>query len=95
MEATWFMWERVQHTHLRLEGAVERREEVRARGERQDPPLHQGALRVLVLEENVFLQHLHGEQTLAASLLRQQHLSAGKQTEGEKQSGDKHLARVL
>lgn len=60
--------------HLSLEGAVERCEEVRARGKSQDPPLHQGALRVLVLEENVFLQHFDGEQPLAASLLCQQHL---------------------
>lgn len=62
------------YTHLSLEGAIERCEEVWARGESQDPPLHQGALCVFVLEENVFLQHLHRKQTLAASLLRKQHL---------------------
>lgn len=62
------------HTHLSLEGAVERCEEVRAGGQRQDSPLHQGALCVFVLEENVFLQYFHRKETLAASLLRQQHL---------------------
>ncbi|TNN81076.1 hypothetical protein EYF80_008732 [Liparis tanakae] len=40
------------------------------------------ALGVLVLEENVFLQHFDGEQTLAASLLRQQHLSGDGERRG-------------
>lgn len=62
------------YTHLSLEGTVEGCEEVRPRGERQHPLLYQGALRVLVLEENVFFQHFDGEQALAASLLCQQHL---------------------
>lgn len=61
-------------THLGLEGAVEGGEEVRAGGERQHPLLHHGALRVLVLEEDVLLQHLDGKEALAASLLGQQHL---------------------
>ena len=66
-------------THLSLEGAVEGCEEVRARGERQDPPLHQSALGVLVLEENVFFQDLNCKQTLAASLLCQQHLCSNRE----------------
>lgn len=47
---------------------------MRAGGERQHPLLHHGALRVLVLEEDVLLQHLDGKEALAASLLGQQHL---------------------
>lgn len=62
------------HTHLSLEGTVERCEEVRTRGQGQHPLLHHGALRVLVLEEDVFLQHFYCKQPLAASLFCQQHL---------------------
>ena len=58
-------------SHLGLEGAVECGEEVRSAGERQDPPLHQGALGVLILEEHVLLQHLHRKQALRATLLSQ------------------------
>lgn len=52
---------------------------MRAGGDCQDPPLNQSALGVFILEENIFLQHFHCEETLAASLLRQQHLYTKKE----------------
>ena len=70
------------YTHLSLEGAVERCEEVRAREECQNPPLYQSALRVLVLEENIFFQYFHCKQALAPSLLCQQHLHKNREKRG-------------
>ena len=60
--------------HLGLEGAVEVCEEGVLPGQRQHPPLHQGALHVVVHQHHVFLQGLHGEELTGALQLRQEHL---------------------
>lgn len=78
----WWWGGRGGGSHLGLEGAVERGEEVGAGGERQHPLLHHGALCVLVLEEDVLLQHLDGEEALVASFLGQQHLQSGGEEGG-------------
>lgn len=69
-----------EHTDLGLKGAVERGQEVRSPHKAQHSSLHHGALRILILKQHVFLQHLHRKQALAAPLLCQQDLRDDKET---------------
>ena len=60
--------------HLGLEGAVEVGEEGVLPGQGQHPPLHQGALHVVVHQHHVLLQGLHGVVLPRALQLGQEHL---------------------
>ena len=63
--------------HLGLEGAVEVGEEGVLPGQGQHPPLHQGALHVVVHQHHVLLQGLHGVVLARALQLGQEHLCGG------------------